>query len=347
MDPALHAARAPTAHHRLTSIDRPWSQCVHRPPATAIHRRRAIGPGRPAHRPRCGHRGRGGAPAGRLLSLGPRRHLRRHPPAVRASRAGGPGHGVGGPGARRGARAGRRLVLPHEPHQPDADRGQCRVLRPHRGAQGGAAEPDRRGGPHRRHRLRRLRRPRRVHRPRRAGAVRGQPEAGGQRLRAAQQPAALGVRPARLPAPASGRDQRHPHRVRGPGHADHRPPEVGPHHPRRATQHRQDQPRAQLRRACRAAGRQDGRRVQPRDEQGAARAATAQLGRQHRLPAAADRVPGGDGLHPAGARHELARRGVHLHRRHAQHQHHGAAHQGASAPGGVGARPDRSWTTSS
>ena len=34
--------------HRLSTT---WSQCVHRPSATAIHRGRAIGPRRPAHRP--------------------------------------------------------------------------------------------------------------------------------------------------------------------------------------------------------------------------------------------------------------------------------------------------------
>ena len=64
------------------------------------------------------------------------------------------------------------------------------------------------------------------------------------------------------------------------------------------------------------------------------------LGRKHRFAATADRVSRGDGLHPACASHERACGGTNLHRRHAEHQHHGAAHQGAPPPGGVRAGYD-------
>ena len=56
------------------------------------------------------------------------------------------------------------------------------------------------------------------------------------------------------------------------------------------------------------------RHLQPGDEQGAARAAPAELGREHRLAAAPDRIPRGDGLRPARAGDERARRGADVHR---------------------------------
>ena len=46
-----------------------------------------------------------------------------------------------------------------------------------------------------------------------AGALRGQPEARRGGFTPLKHAAALGLRPARLPAPAQGRDQRHPHRL--------------------------------------------------------------------------------------------------------------------------------------
>ena len=48
---------------------------------------------------------------------------------------------------------------------------------------------------------------------------------------------------------------------------------------------------------------------------------------------AAHRLARGDPLRAPGAGHEQAGRGAHLHRRHAQHQRHGAPHQGAPAAG--------------
>ena len=61
--------------------------------------------------------------------------------------------------------------------------------------------------------------------------------------------------------------------------------------------------------------------------------------REHRLAAAAHGLPRRDGLHPARSGDERPRRGADLHRRHAQRQHHGTAHQGAPASGGVRSRP--------
>ena len=86
--------------------------------------------------------------------------------------------------------------------------------------------------------------------------------------------------------------------------------EVGPHHRRRPPVDRQDDAGAQLRRARRRPRGPDGRHLQPRDEQGAARPAPAQLGRQHRLAAPAHGLPRGDGLHAAGAGHEQPGRGA-------------------------------------
>ena len=67
-------------------------------------------------------------------------------------------------------------------HQPDADRRPRRPVRPDRRAQGGPAEPHRRGRPDRRHRLRGPGRGPGGDRPRRVGAVRRQPRAGHRRL---------------------------------------------------------------------------------------------------------------------------------------------------------------------
>ena len=248
----------------------PWSRRVHRSPATAIHRRRAVRPRRPAHRPRRGHRGGRPPPPGRLLPRPPRHDLRRDPGPVRAARADRHRHRLRGPGARGRPRAGRWGRLPDQPHQPDAHGRQRRLLRPHRRAQGGPAEPDRGRRAHRRHRLRGWPRRGGGHRPRRAGAVRGQPEAGRDGLQSAAHAAPLRVRPPGLPPRAQGRDQRRAHRLPRPGHPDHGPPEVGPRDRRLTAVRGQDEPGAQSRRVRLGHRRQDGRRLQPGDEQGAA-----------------------------------------------------------------------------
>ncbi len=106
--------------------------------------------------------------------------------------------------------------------QPDAHGGQRRPLRPHRRAQGHPAQPDRRGRPDRRHRLRGHGGGQHLHRQGGAGTLRRQPEARRGRLHTTQAAAPLGLRPAGLPAPAQGRDQRRPDGLPGPGHADQR-----------------------------------------------------------------------------------------------------------------------------
>ena len=170
------------------------------------------------------------------------------------------------------------------------DRGPRDPVRAHRRAQGGAAEPDRRRGADRRHRLRGSGRGPGGDRSRGVGAVRGQPAAGRGGLLAAPRPAPRRLRPARLPARAPRRDQRHPDGLRRPRRADHRAPEERPRDPRRPPVDRQDELRAQHRGARGRPRQEERRRLQPRDEQGAARAAPAVVGRQHRQPAAPDRA---------------------------------------------------------
>ena len=209
---------------------------------------------------------------------------------VRAARADRHRHGRGGARAQGRARGHRRSRLPVEPVERDADRGPRRPVRPDRRAQGGPAQPDRRRRPDRRHRLRGSGRDPGGHRPRRGGAVRGQPEARRCRLQPAQVAAPRRLRPARLPPRPPRRDQRRPDRLHRPRHADDRPPEERPGRPRRPAVGRQDELRAQHRRARRGQGAQERRRLQPRDEQGAARPAPALERRQHRLAAAAHRA---------------------------------------------------------
>ena len=115
-------------------------------------------------------------------------------------------------------------------------------------------EPDRRRRPDRRDRLRGSGRDPGGHRSRRGGAVRGQPEARRRRVQPAQVAAPRRLRPARLPPRPPRRDQRRPDRVHGPRHAHDRPPEERPDRPRRPAVRRQDELRAQHRRARRGQG---------------------------------------------------------------------------------------------
>ena len=163
----------------------------------------------------------------------------------------------------------------------------------------------------------------------------------------AQVAAARRLRPARLPARPPRRDQRRPNGLHRPRRADDRPPAERPHRPRGPPVGRQDELRAQHRRARRRQGAQERRRLQPRDEQGAAGAPPALERRQHRLAAAALGLPRGARLRADRAGDELAVRGADVHRRHAQHLGDGAADQGAPAPGGDRASTSSSSTTCS
>ena len=214
-----------------------------------------------------------------------------------------------------------------------------RPVRPHRRAQGHPAPPHLGRRQDRGHRLRgRLGHPG-VDRPGRGRAVRGQPAPLQRRL----QPAALApprrLRPARLPAHPPRRDRRHRVGLRGPGPADDRLPGQRPDRPGGPAQRRQDEPRAQHRRARRRPRGQDGRRLQPGDEQGPAGPAPALERRRHRLAAAALGLPRGAGLRPDRPGHAGPLGRADVHRRHAGHQHHGAADQGPPPPGRARAGP--------
>ena len=150
------------------------------------------------------------------------------------------------------------------------------------------------------------------------------------------------LRPARLPARPPRRDQRHPDRLRRPRRADDRPPEERPHRRGRPAVGRQDELRAQHRRARRGPRRQERRRLQPRDEQGAARPAPPLERREHRLAAPAQRLPRGARLRPHRAGDERPVRGADLHRRHAEHL---ARWSCGRRP--AGSRPSRASTSSS
>ncbi len=317
------------------------SRRVARPPSPPEPRGRAVGPRRGPDRPRRHHRGRRRPPARRLLPAGQRHHLRRDDRPVGAPRADRHRHGRRGPGARGQPGSDRGPGLPVIARRADADgRLRCPV-RPHRRAQGGPAEPDRGRGTDRRGRLRGHAGRPGGNRPGRGRAVRGLRASARRRLQPAQAAAPRGVRPPGLPAHPSRRDQRRADRLPRSRRPDHRPPAVRPRDRGRAAVGRQDEPGPQHRRVRRDQqhAAQVGRHLQPGDEQGAAGAPPALVRRRDRQPAPADRVPRRDGLRRRVEGDDLALRGADLHRRHAQHQHDGAAHEGAPAPGGGRARP--------
>ena len=121
-------------------------------------------------------------------------------------------------------------------------------------------------------------------------------------LQPAQARSSTGLRPARLPPRPPRRDQRHPHGLRRPGRADDRPPEERPRGRRRPAVRRQDELRAQHRRARRGAREEERRRVQPRDEQGAARPAPPLERREHRLAAPPDAASSRSSTSPGSRR---------------------------------------------
>ena len=193
--------------------------------------------------------------ARRLLSPGERIDLRGGPRALRAARADRHRHGFGDARAKRAARGDRRAGLPVEPLQLDADGRSRRAVRADRRAQGGPPQSHRRGRSDRRHRLRGSGGGPGGDRSGRGGAVRGQPEAGRCRLLEAGLAPPPGLRPARLPPRPPRRDQRRPDRLHGPRRTHDRSPEERPDHRRGAAVGRQDELRAQHRRARRGQAR--------------------------------------------------------------------------------------------
>ena len=188
--------------------------------------------------------------------------------------------------------------LPLAALEPDADRGPRRPVRADRRAQGGPPEPHRRGGQDRGHRLRGPGRDPGGDRPGRVGAVPGLEPADHGRLRPAQGAPPLRLRPARLPPRPPGRAERDLVGLPRHGSAHDGLPEERPDRRRRPPERRQDELRAEHRGARRGPREEDGRRVQPRDEQGAARAAPAVERREHRLEAAPLGLPRGARLRP-------------------------------------------------
>ena len=232
---------------------------------------------------------------------------------------------------------GAELPLPARQRHPH--RRPRRPVRPHRRAQGHPAPPHPGRRQDRRHRLRgRLGHPG-VDRPVRGRAVRGQPAPLERRLQPPHGPPPRRLRPPRLPPHPPRRDRRHRLRLRGPGPAHDRLPAERPDRPGGPAQRRQDQPGPQHRRARRRARGQDGRRLQPGDEQGAAGPAPALQRRRHRLAAPPLGLPRGAGLRPHRPGHAGPFGRADLHRRHADR----------SAPWSCGprpaaSRPNTGWT---
>ena len=260
--------------------------CLDRPTAAPEPRSRAIRPRLDPDRPRRDRRDRR-VPARRgLLPPGQRIHLHGDAGPVRAPRAGRHRHRRRGARAQGAARPDRRAVVPGEPVEPDPNGRPRRPVRPDRRAQGRPAQPDRRRRQDRRDRLRGSGRDPGGDRPGRERAVQRQPAPDRDRLQQAQLAPPRRLRPARLSSRPPGRDQRSPDRLRGPRRPDHGTPEERPRRPRRPAQRRQDELRPEHRRARGSPRRAQRRRVQPGDEQGAARPAPAFERRQHRLAAA-------------------------------------------------------------
>ena len=181
-------------------------------------------------------------------------------------------------------RGDRRARLPRHAIEPDADRGPraqyARIVE----RKARAAEPDRRRGQDRRHRLRGPGGGPGGDRPRRARAVRGQPAARRGRLLAAQ--AACSTTPTTGSTTSTSTAARSA--ASGPASSDLDTLTTGLQKSDLvilAARPSIGKTSFALNIAEHAAVRdtQDRRHLQPRDEQGAARAAAALLGRQHRL----------------------------------------------------------------
>ena len=193
-----------------------------------------------------------------------------------------------------------------------------------------------RRGPHRRHRLRRRRGPRRIHRPGRAGAVRGQPEARRERLRAPQQPAPLRATTGSTTCTST----RARSAASAPGFADLDAMTTGLQKSDLiivAARPSIGKTSLALNFAEHAAVR-EGKTVgifslEMSKEQLVLRllSSVANIDSQRLRTGFLEEM---DFTRLAPAMNALAE-APDLHRRHAQHQHHGAAHQGASAPGRV------------
>ena len=229
-----------------------------RSPAAPEPRGRAVRARGHPHRSRCGHRGRRVPAPGGLLPAGERPHLRGDPRPVRASRADRHRHGRRGARASRGPGGDRRARISVEPQQRDPDRGPRRAVRPDRRAQGRPPQPDRRGRTDRRHRLRGSGRDPGGDRPRRSRALLGQPKADRRGLQPAQGAPPRCLRSARLPPRPPWRDLGRPDRLHRPRCAHDRPPAERPDRRRGPTVRRQDELRAQHRRAR---GRERGSRA--------------------------------------------------------------------------------------
>ena len=320
-----------------------------RSPAAPESRSRAVGPRRHPHRPRRRRRGRRVPAARGLLPPGQRPHLRRHARPVRASRADRHRH------RRRGrssaATSSRRSVdAPTCPasatrrRPPSTPRSTPGSSSARRSCATSSAPPA--GSPASATRIRR-----RSRRPSTAPRRSCSPSA-----RSASTPASVAaqgaaprrLRPARLPARPSRRDLRRTHRLHRPRRADDRAPAERPRRRRRPAIGRQDELRAEHRRARR--GPRSARRVgvfslEMSKEQLVLRmlSSVANIDSQ-RLRTG---LPRGAGLRPHRAGDELAVGSPDVHRRHAEHLRDGAAHEGPATAGRGRPGPRRSSTTSS
>ena len=171
----------------------------------------------------------------------------------------------------------------------------------------------------------------------RARDLRDRRRQGARRLRVAARPGAGQPRHHREAARAQGADHRRADRLHRSRRDDVGPAAVGPGHHRGAPVDGEDQPGAEHGAARRHQDRHDGRRVQPRNVEGAAVPAHADRRGADRRAPAARRVPRRARLGPAVAGDRHAERGEDLHRRHAVDRRARDAREMPAA--GVRARP--------
>ena len=216
------------------------------------------------------------------------------------------------------ARRGRRPGLHRLARRRRAALGQRRVLRAHRQGEVDAPEPD----PLREQDPRRGLRGRGGAGPaaRRGGArdLRDRRGPHPRRLRAAARPRAEQLRDDREAAAAQGAGHRRADRLRRSRRDDVGLAAVGPRPRRGAAVDGQDQLRAEHRAARRHLDRHDGRLLQPRNVEGAAVHAHADVRGAHRRAPVPQRLPEREGLRAAVARARHAGRGAGVHRRHAR-----------------------------